>query len=264
MTAVSRLAPFAALLALLVSPLASAQVPELPGTPEVPADPGAAVGIACDLVGGAAPDVRDALPLCPAGNDPAPAEPAQADEAAQPTHQEEEIPSPTQDPAGAAEGLAGEAQGAAEEIAEDPTSAPDVLLGLVATLRDLVERIVQVPYALAGAAGSALATVTGALGGALDAAREALADVGVKIGAAGSASKDGLVGAIESAKGAAIAAKGGVAAVASGLADLVSHLLQPPASAHEARELPRVPGAAEDAAGAADGLLARVTGALGR
>ncbi|MEA3200193.1 MAG: hypothetical protein QOE90_1621 [Thermoplasmata archaeon] len=126
--------PTLTLLLVLLAPLAAAQVP----------DP---VATACGALG-AAPQVKDKVPLCPEES-PAPADPADA----QHVHNETAPPAIPQDP----QGLAQDAQQAAQGAAQDPPSAPSRLAGFVATLVEFVKHLIHLPGV--GAAKAATAAV---------------------------------------------------------------------------------------------------------
>lgn len=149
------------LLLTLLLPAASAQVPEAP-------DPTQAIDLACAALGGAAPDARDVLPVCPRV-EPAAPQATGEEQAADHQHAGE-------GPAAAperAQGLAAEAADAAREIPEDPASAPDRLAGLLATVVQAVRDLLQLPVAAAASVaagfGDAHATLQAAAADAVEA-----------------------------------------------------------------------------------------------
>lgn len=130
-------------LLLLLAPVASAQAP----------DPEAAVALACGAVGTVSPDARDALPLCPREEPAGPAAPGAAGH----EHGAGDAPAdPGEDPIGAAEELADEAQAAVGGTLDDPTSAPGRVAALVAAARELAMRLLEGPPRLVDAVGGFL------------------------------------------------------------------------------------------------------------
>lgn len=132
--AVHPLAPALALaLTLALAPHATAQVPDVPDLPPPPAVEDA-VALACSL---APAD----LPVCPQDEPTAPPQPP-GEEA----HEHDASPAPaapgTPQDAGA---LAAQATDDAQGIAEDPTSAPDRLASLAATLLQFVKDLLDLP-----------------------------------------------------------------------------------------------------------------------
>lgn len=198
--------PRLVLLAITASLFASPAAAQAP-------DPAAVVPLACDTVGTVSGDLRGALPICPAEDDPAPAPAADAAPA--------EAPPATlaEDPQAAAEGAATEVQETVEEVAEDPASAPSALLGLVAYAREAAESLLGLPDAAAEAVQAVLDTVTGVIGG-----------LGVGAHAAGVGAHDALSGAAGAALGAVEAAREAAAAAV----DAVSRLFE---SSEAPREL---------------------------
>lgn len=214
-------AALALLALLLLSPVSLAQAPE----------PAEVVDQACGLVGGAAPDARDALPVCPR-EDPAGA-PPQAD-----GQDHAAAPEPTAAAPEQAQALVERAVEDAREIPQDPAGAPDRLAALVAALAQLAKDLLALPVDGAKAAG-----------GALEAARDAMGDAA---SAAFDATREGATGALDAARAAGASAVDRVKALLAGLA--------PDAPRAPAREaLPQARGAAQGAGG----LVRDVTSLLG-
>lgn len=146
---------------LLSLPVVAAQAPPLPPAPPVPEpDPGEVVELACATLGGPAPDVRDALPVCPRVD---PAGPAPADE--QHVHDPAPVPGTPQDVAQLASDVLDDAQ----KIPEDPAGAPERVASIVATVVQFLRDLLGLPVDAAKAVGGAIET-------GLDAAGKALAD----------------------------------------------------------------------------------------
>lgn len=161
--------PLALLTLLALAPLAAAQVP----------DP---VPLACGALG-AAPQVRDQVPLCPR-EDPQPADPA-----AEP-HEHPAPPAVPEDP----QGLVQDAQEAAQGVVQDPPSAPSRLAGFVATVVAFVKGLLHLPVAGAIAVGHGL-------GAAGDAIHHAGAAVAQAAGGAAHAAEDGISHALAAVAG---------------------------------------------------------------
>jgi hypothetical protein len=226
--------PLVALLALsALLPLASAQVP----------DPADAVAQACALAG----DARDLLPMCPQEE---PAAPQQAQEAAaQDAHDHG-----AQDAPQAAQDVAGEAQDAAGDVADDPTTAPDRVAALAATLLQFLKDLLSLPALGANAAWDGMAGVGAAVAGAASAAADAV-----------SSGAQGAMDAVSSGAQAVGAAVSGGASYVGDLAaqgwDAVASLFGADAAlpaGHDTAGLPAAKAPVDQAAG----LLQQVVGAL--
>lgn len=156
-----RVLGFVAALALLSTlPPASAQVP----------DPSEAVNLACTSVGSVAPQARDLIPLCP--RDEPVTQPSTERPAAAPPAPPGP-PSP-EDVATLAEEIAEEAQA----IPEDPTSAGDRILAIVAIVVEFVKDLLSIPVSAAAAVGDAIGAAVAAVGDALTSVGSAIRDVG--------------------------------------------------------------------------------------
>lgn len=197
-------------------------------------DPGEVVALLCDATG-------NQLPVCPQ-QDPQPAQPAAPAQEAAPQPQAD----PAQDPAGAAGSLAADAQDAVQGSAQDPASAPDRIVGLLATLVQMVKDLLGLP-------------VTGVVA-AWDASVEGILAAGDAIAAGATAASDAATGAYDATAGAVTGAfdavGGAMCAAWSAVAGLfASEDATVDASAPAAGDLPvRAPDA--------KGLLDDVVGAL--
>lgn len=204
-----RLGPVAVLLLSLVLclPASSAQVPAAP-------DPSEAVELACATAGDIEPQARDLVPVCARAQPQPPAAPEAGAEA--------EAPSPQTVPE-----LATEILDDAKEIPNDPASAPDRLLIIVATVVQFVEDLLAAP------------------GAGLDKIEAEAAKLRAAITETG---REVVAGAQSAAASAKEAAKGAL--------DKVLDLFSPA----PARELvtPKIPGASVPKDLAAKGLVDRV------
>lgn len=207
---------------VLLAPLASAQVPDVPETP----DP---VTLVCAAAPVDLPVCTQQDPLPP----PAREEPPQ--DAAAPQ------PSPGPQDAGA---LPDDARRAVQDVVEDPTSAPDRLAGLAATLLQFVKDLLGLPVAAAeGLAAQATA--------ALDGLRVGLAAVG-------SGAKDAGAGLVDALAHVADEAKGALASVGDAIASLFDNDAAP-AKPRAPRVRADVGATAGEATGLVDGLVASLS-----
>lgn len=149
-------------LALLLVPLASAQVPDDPA------------GLACDTVGDVDPTARDLLPLC-ARAEPQP--PARHDHDATPPAPTAPAPVAPED----AEDLAADVTDEVQRIPEDPAGAADRLAAVVAHVVDFVRELLGLPGAGLHALQTTLLDARDAALDAVEAAREGLATAGERI-----------------------------------------------------------------------------------
>jgi hypothetical protein len=149
------------LLALLaLAPLAAAQVPQ----------PSEVVATACAALG-AAPDVRDHVPVCPKA-DPAPADPAAEHE-----HDHGAAPGTPQD----APALAADAVDTAQQAAQEPASAPSKILGFVATLVQFVKDLLHLPVVAGAHIADGFVSAGHAIADAATATKDAIATAGAAV-----------------------------------------------------------------------------------
>lgn len=220
-----RLALCLALLAIL-APVATAQVPEDP------------VGVVCDVIGGTAPDARDALPVCP---DDEPAAPAQGEDT-DASHQHAS-PAPEQEAAA----LVDQARDAVQSIPEDPAGAPNRVADLVASIVAFVRGLLEVPGAIADA-------IVGTATSALDGIQKAFA-------VSSDATLSGVRAAAHGIADGARAAVDGVASAARAAVEGVRSLLSAHHGGEATRGAPALPSL-DGAAPQTDGLLRGVSALL--
>lgn len=137
-------------------PIAAAQAP----------DPSSVVAEACAAVGGLDPQARDLIPLCPR-EEPAGPSPAAAEEQAA-------APPPPATPQDVPQ-LAAEVLEDARKIPQDPASAPERVLSIVATIVQFVKDLLELPGKVGDAIGEGLATIGGKLTEGASAVQDATA-----------------------------------------------------------------------------------------